>query len=181
MPSYLHVVDLETTGLYPGRDDIVEIGIAKLDLESGKISKVFDQVIKPKGEYNQDAWVFYNTSLTTKDVDEAKPLEAYFAELFPVLANNLVVAYNASFDVGFLRANGFDLPAVAIDPMEIATNVLKIPHHYYGYKFPKFQEAWNHYFGFDDYFEEHRAYDDAYHEAKLIHEMIQRGDYTLNN
>jgi len=181
MPSSILVVDLETTGLNAGFDDIVEIGIAKLHLETGKVSKVFDQVIKPKRDYDRYAWVFRNTSLTPEMVDDAEPLETYFRELYSFLANNLVCAYNAPFDVGFLRANGFDCPEVAIDPMDICTNILKIEHDYYGYKYPKFQEAYNHYFGYDGYSEAHRAYDDAKHEAKLIFEMIRRGDYTFNN
>jgi DNA polymerase III epsilon subunit-like protein len=38
------VLDLETTGLKPQFDEIVELGIVSLDLETGEITTLFNQL-----------------------------------------------------------------------------------------------------------------------------------------
>lgn len=47
-------------------------------------------------------------------------------------------------------------------------------------KWPTLEEAWEHYFPGLDYVEQHRAFDDALHEALLIRAMHIAGDFRLD-
>jgi len=42
-----------------------------------------------------------------------------------------------------------------------------------GYKWPKVEEAWEHFFPDQPYVEQHRALDDALHEAKIAYAISQ--------
>ncbi len=122
-------VDLETTGLNPARDEIIEIGILKFDLglQSGKIVRV-------DGEYQslQDpkiplpAVITRITGLTDADLaDQAiawPEVEAIFQDC------DLIVAHNAQFDRGFLERK---LPG--LKDKIFACSVSQVPwteHHY---------------------------------------------------
>ena len=47
MPREIIVLDIETTGLNPKEDLILELGMVKLSLETGEITVLFDQVFTP--------------------------------------------------------------------------------------------------------------------------------------
>ena len=63
--------------------------------------------------------------------------------------------------------------------MLICTDVCKIQGKYGKYKWPKVEEAWQHLFPEVDYVEKHRGADDAFHEAKIVHELIKMGKFNL--
>lgn len=95
----LAVIDLETTGLSPRKDRIIEIGIVFLDSHGFKEAE-FSTLVNPE----RDLGASFIHHITAADVQDA-PL---FAELLPELQNQLAgritVAHNAQFDLGFLNS-----------------------------------------------------------------------------
>ena len=174
------VIDIETTHKYPNLGLIVEIGIVELDIESGKITVLFDEIVKePRfGEKHRDAWIFNNSDLKFNDVAKAPTLDSHISVIQEFLNKYRITAFNKSFDLGFLRSRGFKVPREFPCIMETMTPICKIPLPWddptKDYKWPTAQEAWDFLFPNSDYVEKHRATDDAIHEAKILYEIINR-------
>ena len=177
------IIDIETTDVTRKRGLIVEIGVCELDLETGEIKKLFDELIREIGfgTVHTDSWIFHNSSLKFGDVMKATSLKGYRAELQFIFDCYHITAYNKRFDFGFLRDRGFKIERELPCPMVLATNHVKAKKKPSDkrYKFPKEVEAWKYYFGEHSYEEEHRGYLDAVDEAKIIYEMYKRGEYIF--
>ena len=177
------VVDIETTDLKPENGFIVEIGIVKLNLETGATEILFDSLMKePKfDEKSRNSWIFSNSDLKFDDVIMAPNLIDLKQDIQKILNGYLLTAYNKAFDFEFLTAKGFLIKKEVADIMETAKNVCKIIKPNGELKNPKFQEAWNFFFPHKFYIEKHRALDDAFHEALVLFEMYQRGHFIINS
>ncbi|HXC24340.1 MAG TPA: exonuclease domain-containing protein [Gemmatimonadaceae bacterium] len=95
------VVDVETTGGSPGTGHrITEIGV--VIVREGKIVQVYEQMVNP--EHYISSWITQLTGISETMVwDQPK-----FAEIAPdivtLLAGNVFVAHNATFDWRFVSA-----------------------------------------------------------------------------
>ena len=94
-PVYL---DLETTGLDPATDEILEIGI--LD-DDGTV--LLDSLVRP---IRHRTWPRAQTihGISPADVCDAPMLDALRPRIRAAVAGREVVIYNAPFDAGFLPA-----------------------------------------------------------------------------
>lgn len=97
----IYVLDTETTGLQgiAYGDKIVEVGIARVDLDRGKVFPEFDRLVRyDLDKTDREAWVFANTDLDPEDIENApwdinqvgRALIYYEAETF--------TSYNEEFD-----------------------------------------------------------------------------------
>jgi|TARA_B110000305_G_scaffold107485_1_gene120972 hypothetical protein len=181
MKKEILVLDIETTGLNPNEDLILELGIVKLDLESGQIIELFNQVFKdPKlTAKHRESWIFQNGFMTLEEVRDAKPLSEYKQEIQEIMDpfKGLITAWNREFDSAFLIKNGFNLGPEVPCPMKNSVDYFKIEGKF-GYKWPKAQEAWDILFPETPKIEEHRGLDDSKMEAAIIHELFKRGEYS---
>ncbi len=177
------VIDIETTGLNPKNDLILEIGIAELDLDAGITDILFDSYVREPtfGEEHRDSWIFKNSDLSFEEIKKASLLDKFRQELQNIFNKYPITAFNKLFDLGFLKARGFEFAHELPCIMLTSTDICKIPHRNggYGYKWPKAQEAWDFFFPKSDYIEKHRAADDAVHEAKILLELIKLGKFPL--
>lgn len=101
-PGYA-VVDLETTGLSPSADAILEIGLVHLDAR-GEIERSWTSLVDPGpgDDGAREVGPTFIHGLTPDDVTGA-PRIAELADLIARdLAGRVVVAHNARFDLGFL-------------------------------------------------------------------------------
>ncbi len=177
------VIDVETTGLNPIYDLIIEIGIIELNLKTGETKIIFDSFVKePKfGEEHRDSWIFDNSDISFEDIENAPLLDNFKEDLHEIFKKYPTTAFNKSFDLGFLKYRGIkilkELPCI----MKTATNICRIlfPNGGSRYKWPSCQEAWDYFFPNSDYNEKHRAADDAIHEAKILFELISRGHFPF--
>ena len=94
------VVDVETTGLSPVRDRIVEIGVVLLD-ESGDPEGEWQSLVNPL----RGMRAIFVHGLTNADVADAPTLADLLPRIRELLAGRALVAHNATFDVGFLNAS----------------------------------------------------------------------------
>lgn len=99
----IYVLDLETTGLIGEPiDKAVEIGIARVDLNRGKVypeySRIIYQILTPK---QKESWVFKNTDLTPGDVNNSPYGQMKIAaDLFQQYSGRVFTSYNMEFDFG---------------------------------------------------------------------------------
>lgn len=94
------VVDFETTGLYPAvGDEICEIGLARV--ENGEIVREFSALVDPGRPLDPAA---AQVSGITPEMLAGQPsFEMLADEFLPLLADSIIVAHNAEFDMGFLQ------------------------------------------------------------------------------
>ncbi|KKN16396.1 hypothetical protein LCGC14_0976350 [marine sediment metagenome] len=177
------VIDLETTGLKPIRDLILEIGIIELNLVNGEIKVIFESFVKePKfGEAHRKSWIFNNSDIIFEDIENAPSLGFFKTIINSIFNKYPLTAFNKSFDFGFLKARGFSIQKELPCIMRSATNVCRVsfPNGRKGYKFPTCQEAWDFFFPNINCVEKHRAADDAILEAKILFELYSRGQFPI--
>jgi len=93
------VVDLETTGLYPSVDRVVEVGIVQLTPDA-EVTAEFCTLINP----GRDVGPTHRHGITATDVYTAPTFAAAAATIWQLLTGRVLVAHNASFDARFLDA-----------------------------------------------------------------------------
>lgn len=94
------VFDLETTGLSPRFDHIIEFG-AQI-VHNRECVKSLQMFIKPPVELS--AFTTELTSIREDDVRDAKTFEECVDEILDFIGDKILVAHNATFDYGFLNA-----------------------------------------------------------------------------
>ncbi len=95
------VFDIETTGLQCTRDKIIEIGAVKI--KNGNIIDRFSTFVNPKIKLSEETTKL--TSITDNDVASAPEIEEILPEFLKFCKDSVLVAHNATFDVGFIRVN----------------------------------------------------------------------------
>jgi DNA polymerase-3 subunit epsilon len=115
------VVDVETTGLYPGRHDrVVEIGVVVLDEKCAVVDE-WGTLVNP----SRDVGPTSIHGIAARHVANAPTFVDIAGDLLDRLCSQVLVAHNAYFDLGFLKAEftaaGVPLPPLtAICTMELA-------------------------------------------------------------
>jgi DNA polymerase III epsilon subunit-like protein len=104
----LAFVDIETTGLDPAKDEIVEVGVCFV--ERGTVVARRSWVICPTQRV--PAVITALTGLTDDEVRAAPSLVQRAAEIAEALRGWTMVAHNASFEQAFLRELTADLPCI---------------------------------------------------------------------
>jgi DNA polymerase III epsilon subunit family exonuclease len=90
--------DIETTGLTPVMDRIIEIGAVKFF--NGKIIDTFQSLVDPEMPIPSDA-SFVN-GITDSMVRGSETIDAVLPKFVSFLEGSVPVAHNAPFDVGFI-------------------------------------------------------------------------------
>lgn len=102
LPEHFVIFDLETTGLNPDKNEIIEIGAIRVNRDSNK-HDTMQTLVKPTNKIPKKI-----TELTgiTQDMVNADgvTLEEAIREFTNFAGNLNLVAFNAEFDMGFLRA-----------------------------------------------------------------------------
>jgi len=92
--------DFETTGLYPATDKIIEFGAVRF--KAGEIIGTFDALANPGVAIPEQAGAVSGIS---DDMVASQPAVAEVVPKFvEFLSDTVLVAHNAAFDLGFLRA-----------------------------------------------------------------------------
>lgn len=156
---------------------ICEIGIVNLNLDSGKIKPVFDHTCKEDILPDPDSWIFQNSSLTYKMIKESNHLKNFKDELQDIFNSKPVTSWNQKFDFNHLECHSrcLTIPSKCWDPMEILTDLIKIPHPFRdGYKWPSLIEGYLHFNPNKRLEHQHRAIDDAKIAAKTIFQALEK-------
>jgi DNA polymerase-3 subunit epsilon len=105
------VLDLETTGGSPAKDQITEVGVVKVC--GGDVTGTFHALVNPRMPI--PPMITALTGITNAMVANQEPIEVVLPCLLEFLGDAVLVAHNASFDTRFLRAA---LQAHAYPPLQ---------------------------------------------------------------
>jgi DNA polymerase-3 subunit alpha (Gram-positive type) len=92
------VIDFETTGLSPLRDEMIEVGAVRM--KEGKIIDSFQSFIKPT--ISLTAFTTELTGITNEMVSEAPDLAVVMPKLLEYIGTSVIVGHNVNFDYQFL-------------------------------------------------------------------------------
>ncbi len=120
------VFDLETTGTKPGSSRIVEVGAVRM--RGFEAVGTFERLVDP-GVSVPDT-ITRITGLQSRDVRGAPRIDRVLPEFLEFAAGAVLVAHNASFDVGFVdaelsRLQGRRLAAPVLDTVMLARRLLQ--------------------------------------------------------
>jgi DNA polymerase III epsilon subunit family exonuclease len=119
------VVDLETTGLTPGRARICEIGAVRV--QALELGERFQSLANPGAPLGRAVTAI--TGLRDEDLRHAPPAGAVVRRFLRFAGDAVLVAHNARFDLGFLdreteRVTGSRIGSVAIDTVALARRLV---------------------------------------------------------
>lgn len=130
-PKDYVVIDLETTGLMPDFDEIIEI--AALKIENGNITDTFQQLVKPESEIG--SFIEKLTGITNEMLSTAPKINEVLPLFDKFIGDSIAVGHNVNFDVNFLYdnyVNVLDKPFSNnfIDTMRISRKIYpELSHH----------------------------------------------------
>lgn len=159
------VVDVETTGLSPSNNKIIEIALVKI--QDGKIADNFHSFINPGREIPY--YITQFTGITNEDVYDAPFFEEIADEILSFIGNSILTGHNLSFDKSFLRKELLITNREDIPNKDICT--LKIARRLYPELPSKSLGALCKYLGIRNK-NSHRALSDAQATAKILFKMI---------
>lgn len=124
------VLDLETTGLDPSFDEIIEI--AAIRFSNGEKVSEFATLVKPENKI--DEYITQLTGITNEMVKNAPKIEKVLPELINFIGDSVIIAHNANFDINFLYDNcmfclNAPFPNDFIDTMRISRRLFKDIRH----------------------------------------------------
>src|SRR5574340_225481 len=125
MPS-LVTIDLETTGLDPQKDAIIEI--AAVRFSGARVEAEWSTLINPGRPI--PPLITQLTGITNDMVRTAPPLKAVIQDLAAFVGTSPVVGHNVRFDLGFLQKQGILGLAEAIDTYELAAVLMPTASRY---------------------------------------------------
>ncbi len=114
------VFDIETTGLSPRFNKIIEIGAVRI--KDGKITDRYSQFVNPEVPIPYS--ITKLTSINDTMVLEAPTIEQVLPEFLEYVGDAILVAHNASFDTSFIREfakrQGLPFDYTIVDTMTLA-------------------------------------------------------------
>ncbi|RLT41643.1 MAG: hypothetical protein DWI57_06690 [Chloroflexi bacterium] len=121
-PRTFVAVDVETTGLSPQKDAIIEIGAVRFC--DGEIVATFATFINPGRPI--PLFIQQLTNISDRDVAGKPTIERALPELLAFVDSSVfgVVGHNVGFDLGFLEAAGANFHRPRLDTHELATILL---------------------------------------------------------
>ncbi len=170
------VLDLETTGGAPDGAGITEIGAVKV--RGGQVRGEFATLVDPGTDI--PPFITVLTGITQAMVAHAPPIQAVLPSLLEFLGHAVLVAHNAPYDVGFLKAacaaHGYAWPRpVVLDTAALARRVL-LPEEVRDRRLATLAEHFH-----TSVRPTHRALDDARATVEVLHGLIARlGGYKVH-
>jgi len=120
MNQTLVALDLETTGLDPETDEIIEVGAVKF--RGDEVVGTFETFVNPRRSLPYRVRLL--CGIDQSQVDAAPSFAEVAEGLRSFLDGCPIVGHNVSFDLGFLARKGFGPPGIAFDTWELATVLL---------------------------------------------------------
>lgn len=163
------VVDLETTGGRAGTDGITEIGAVKV--RGGEVLGEFQSLVNPGVPV--PARITVLTGITNAMVLPAPPIAEVLPSFLEFIRGAVLVAHNAPFDLGFLRAaareTGHPWPGnQVVDTVRLARAVVtrdEVPNHKLSTLAALFRAEVS---------PDHRALSDARATVDVLHALLER-------
>lgn len=118
-------IDLETTGLEPKKDKIIEIGAVRVD--EGKISGEWESLVNPERELDEK--IVELTGIRDEQLAEARKISEVLPELLDFMGERSLLGHSVHFDFAFLKraalGEKLTFERQGIDTLKIARKYLK--------------------------------------------------------
>jgi len=129
MIDNITVLDFETSGLNPEKDQVIEM--AAIRVRGGKVVGEFSTLVHFPGNLSQK--ITDITGIKQSDLAAAFEVETAFRIMNKFIENSILVAHNAAFDLAFLHFNlmkfaGRTFDNTFIDSCTIARERFTYPH-----------------------------------------------------
>ena len=171
IPFDFTVLDLETTGLNPKTDKIVEIGAVRI--RGGRIEEQFESFVNPGRKLEER--IVTLTGITDEELVTAPVMEEVLPKLLTFIGEDILVGHRVLFDYAFVKRAAVNQKLTfekqGIDTLKIARKVLgqlesrKLPDLCEYYRIPH---------------KAHRAVNDARATAELYRRLAEEfPDETL--
>ena len=98
LPISYTVVDLETTGLDPQCDDIIEFGAMRV--ENGIVIDKYTALVNPG--YEIDDFIIELTGITNEMLASSPPVVNVLPDFLNFVGDSIVVGHNVNFDINFI-------------------------------------------------------------------------------
>ncbi len=125
MPSIV-ALDLETTGLDPEKDTIIEIGAIRFN--ENRVEDEFSSLVNPRRPIS--SFITQLTGISNEMVSHAPELRPTLAELAIFVDNSIVIGHNINFDLSFLQKRGILEENQSIDTYDLASVLLPTSTRY---------------------------------------------------
>src|SRR5574344_3333 len=121
------VIDIETTGLSPNNDDIIEL--SGLKVRNNCIVKEFSTLVKSKKSINY--FISNLTGITNKMIENAPSIVNVLPQFKNFISDDIILGHNVSFDIRFIKnkLNTYCsdcLKNQSLDTMKIAKSTVKL-------------------------------------------------------
>ncbi len=139
MQAVYVTLDVETTGLEAGTDEIIEVAAVRFRGET--VEGTFQRLIKPR--YSLPIKIEQLTGIQQEELESAPSFHAVAPELVRFIRTYPVIGHSVGFDLSMLAAQGLRISQPSYDTFELATlmlpnqpsyslsalaNALEIPH-----------------------------------------------------
>lgn len=119
-------LDVETTGLKPSRNRIIEIAL--LRFRNGVLERRFESLLNPGRKIPE--FITRLTTIRNEDVEDAPVFADVAEEVLEFIGDDVLIGHNVSFDIGFINAelDRVDKPKLInerIDTMGLAMRLLR--------------------------------------------------------
>ena len=121
IPKDYTVIDLETTGTSPAKNEIIEI--ACLKYRQGEQVEAIQQLVRPRRRISYFIQNF--TGITNEMVADAPMIEEVLPAISAFLQGETIVGHNVNFDMNFLKAQGVNFDGWYLDTLYLSRKLLK--------------------------------------------------------
>lgn len=113
-------IDTETTGLEPGKDELIEV--AAVRFQGQEVLGTWHALVKPAGPLPEA--ITRLTGITPQELETAPMFYTLIPELARFIGDAPLVGHSVSFDIDFLAAQGLRLSNPRVDTFELSTLLL---------------------------------------------------------
>jgi predicted DnaQ family exonuclease/DinG family helicase len=160
-PIYV-ALDLETTGLDPERDAIIEIGAVKF--QADEVLDAFSTFVNPGRPIPHP--ITELTGIQDQDVAEAPNLHSVLPRLSHFVGERPIIGHSVQFDMAFIRPHAHLLENETLDTFELATVLITRAERYSLESLAYLLEI--------ELEQAHRALDDAQATHRLFQALLRR-------
>ena len=154
-------IDLETTGLNPNADTIIELGAVKF--RGGDVLERYQTFVNPGR--NIPAFIQQLTSITPAQIERAPAFHQVAGQFADFVGDLPIIGHNIKFDLDFLKSHRLDLPNKSYNTWDLASVFLPTVPEYNLAALAKHLGL--------DHANAHRASADAEVTAQVFHKLLE--------
>lgn len=159
-------IDIETTGLNPDHDRIIEIAVVRFNRM--KVVSTYTQKVNPQRRVSKE--ILRLTGLRLDELEASPPFGVVESDIREAIGDTPIIAHNAPFDMAMLAKEGITLSNQRFDTYTLASALMPdMPN----YSLDTLAEAFGYRISQD---ERHRAMGDTLATIHLFRSLLDRVD-----